>query len=149
MTKTYEGMFLLDNEVVRGGWDSAKSTVASLLGKHGAKVLSSRRWAERKLAYPVRGRKRGTYLLAYYEIEPTSIATLVRDLDISEVVLRYLLTRAQEVPAKELELSEAEQAPDFSVPEPPSDDTIDAEARARAEEDEDDDSDSSDDEDDE
>lgn len=143
MTRTYEGMFLLDNEVVRAGWDSAKATVASLLEKHGGKMLSSRRWAERKLAYPIRRHRRGTYLLAYYELDPDAITPLVRDLDINEVVLRYLLTRADEVPAKELELSEAEKAPDFVVPEPPSDDANDP-TEVRASDDDDDDGDSSD-----
>lgn len=141
MTRTYEGMFLLDNEVVRAGWDSAKATVAGLLAKHGGKTLASRRWAERKLAYPIRRHKRGTYLLTYYEIAPEAISPLVRDLDINEVVLRYLLTRADEVPPQELELSEAEKAPDFAVPEPPSDDASDpGEVRASADDDDDTDS---------
>ena len=125
MTRTYEGMFLLDNDLVRAGWTPAKSAVSNLLAKHGGKVVTARRWAERKLAYPIRGRRRATYLLAYYELEPDAVPNLLRDLDISEQVLRYLLTRAEEVPAKELELSQAEQASDFVVPEPPSDDALD------------------------
>jgi small subunit ribosomal protein S6 len=121
LAKIYEGMFLLDNDVVRQGWAKAKASLTDLLAKHGATVLASRRWAERKLAYPVRGRRRGTYLLAYYEIPREGIPTLVRDLDLSELVLRYLLLGVEEVPAGELELSAAELAPDFSPPPPPED----------------------------
>jgi small subunit ribosomal protein S6 len=30
------------------------------------KILSSRRWDERRLAYPIKGQNRGTYLLVYF-----------------------------------------------------------------------------------
>jgi ribosomal protein S6 len=59
-------MFLLDNQVVRADWRQAKTLVADLLAKNGAKVLCARRWDERKLAYTIRGRTRGTYLIAYF-----------------------------------------------------------------------------------
>ena len=121
MTRIYEGMFLLDNDAVRAGWDSAKGIVTGLLEKHGGKAQTARRWDERRLAYPIKHRKRATYLLAYYEIPADKVPDFVRDLDISESVLRYLLTRAESVPAKEMELSQAELASDFSVPEPPDD----------------------------
>ncbi len=138
MTRTYEGMFLLDNEFVRGGWEPAKTAVSNLLAKHGGKTRSARRWAERKLAYPIRGRRRGTYLLTYYDIDPDSVPSLVRELDIHEHVLRYLLLRAEEVPEKELELSQAELASDFVAPEPPSDDAADPDEGKRAVEEEED-----------
>ena len=57
-------MFLLDNQVVRADWRQAKTLVADLLAKNGAKVLCARRWDERKLAYTIRGCTRGTYLIA-------------------------------------------------------------------------------------
>jgi len=127
LAKIYEGMFLLDNEVVRRGWAGAKSAVTDLIAKHGGSVLSVRRWAERRLAYPVRGRRRGTYLLTYYEIPREGIPTLVRDLDLSETVLRYLLLGVEEIPAGERELAAAETAPDFSPPPPPAEDAPDFE----------------------
>ena len=46
----YEGMFLLDNDVVRAGWDSAKGAVTETLEKHGGTIRTARRWGERKLA---------------------------------------------------------------------------------------------------
>lgn len=122
MTRTYESMFLIDNDAVRAGWASAKASVAELIGKHGGKVLTSRRWDERRLAYPIRHRRRATYLLAYCEIAPERLVGLRRDLDISETVLRYLITSVDAVPPKEVELDAAERAEGFSVPEPPADD---------------------------
>lgn len=118
----YEGMFLLDNDAVRAGWNAAKHHITDLVAKHGGKVVCARRWGERKLAYPVRGRRRATYLLAYYEMPRTGIPPFVRDLDLSESLLRYLLLRCEALPEGEAALAAQEAAPDWTAPVPPSDD---------------------------
>lgn len=124
MTALYESMFLLDNAVVREGWNKAKAVVTDTLEKHGAKVTTIRRWDERKLAYQIRGKNRGTYALCYFEMGNEQIAAMRREFDLSERVLRYLILRADEVPATEVELSTAEHAADFVVPPPPPDDLV-------------------------
>jgi ribosomal protein S6 len=126
LARTYEGMFLLDNQVVREDWKKAKALVTDALTKHGAKVLSARRWDERKLAYTIRRRRRGTYCLAYYEMGNEGIAGLRRDLDLSENVLRYLVLSAEALPEGEVEKAQAEDAAGFEVPAPPPDDAPDA-----------------------
>ena len=127
MSRIYETMFLIDNDAVRAGWQKAKSTVTDLVGKHGGKVHTSRRWGERRLAYPIRRRHRATYLMTYLELDQEEIPPLRRDLEINDVVLRHLMLRAESIPGEEVELSEAEQADDFIVPEPPADDAVDEE----------------------
>lgn len=126
MTQTYEGMFLLDNQLVREGWDAAKGAVTATLQKHGANVLTARRWDERRLAYPIEGRRRATYLLTYYEMDGP-LSAMRRDFDLSERILRYLMLAVDELPEGERELSEAEGAADFVVPTPPEDDAPDPE----------------------
>jgi small subunit ribosomal protein S6 len=121
MSRTYEIMYLLDNNAVRAGWKEAKAAATGLIEKHGGKVLSARRWDERALAYPIRQRRRGTYLLTYASLDAKGTAGLRRELDLTESVLRYLILSAESVPAQELELSAAESAAGFVVPEPPAD----------------------------
>jgi ribosomal protein S6 len=119
--KLYETMLLLDNQAVRAGWRQAKAAVTEVLTKHGARVATARRFDERRLAYPIKGKRRGTYLLAYYEIEPAGTDGLRRELDLSETVLRYIQIGAESVPESERELHRAELADDFEVPPPPED----------------------------
>lgn len=126
MSRIYEIMYLIDNEAVRAGWKEAKATVTALMEKHQGKVLSARRWEERKLAYPIRRRLRGTYLLAYGEFGPAEMAAFRRELDLSETVMRYLILSAESVPAQELELTKLEASSDFVVPMPPPEDIQDA-----------------------
>jgi len=122
LTHLFEGMFLIDNDRVRAGWAAAKGTVLALLEKHGATVHTARRWDERALAYPVKGKRRATFLLAYYDVPNESLANLERDIQLSEAVMRHLQLSVAEVPAAERELALAEQGPEFVVPEPPADD---------------------------
>lgn len=125
MAQIYEGMFLLDNAAVREGWDTAKSVVTKTLEKHGATILSSRRWDERRLAYPIKGKNRATFLLTYYNIPGDEIPAMRRDFELNETVLRSLEIAVDEVPETEAEFVTAEGAADFNVPTPPDDDHVD------------------------
>ena len=100
-------MCLLDNREVRKGWQPLKDAVAAIFAKHGAQILSSRRWDERPLGYPIRGQKRGTYLLLYFKAETAALALLRRDLQFAEYVLRFLTLQCEDVPAEAYE-SESE-----------------------------------------
>ena len=97
-------MFLLDNNVVREDWNNAKGTATGILEKHGASVTTARRWAERSLAYTIKKRNRGSYLLVHFEADPGSISIIRRDLELNETVMRYLILNAEEVPEGEAEL---------------------------------------------
>lgn len=136
MSRIYEVMYLLDNNAVRAGWKEAKAATTALVEKHHGKVLSARRWEERKLAYTIRQRRRGTYLLSYVEIGPADVAGLRRELDLTESVLRYLILSTESVPAQELELTKLEASADFVVPMPPPEDVLEAEVEEEYEEEE-------------
>lgn len=122
--KLYEGMFLLDNQVVRADWKTAKAVITDALAKHGADVKTSRRWDERRLAYPIKGRKRATYLLSYFEMDGAGAKPLRRDLELDERVLRYLITNVEALPEGETELSQAELEDGFQLPPMPGDDDV-------------------------
>jgi ribosomal protein S6 len=125
--KLYEGMYLVDNDVVREDWNKAKALVTGAVEKHGGKVITARRWGERRLAYPISGKLRATYLLSYFEIDKDALTLMTRDFELSEHVLRYLQLAVDVVPEAEFELAQAEGAADFTVPAPPVDDYVDEE----------------------
>ena len=125
---TYECMCLLDNREVRKGWEPLKDAVAGLFTKHKAKVLSSRRWDERRLAYPIKGQLRATYLLLYIEIATSELPGLRRELEFSDAILRNLITDCLEVPAGAYEPEE-----EFDVDAIPVDDAPEVEEPAAEE----------------
>ena len=121
-TSTYECMCLLDNREVRKGWESLKDSVSAIFTKHNAKVLSSRRWDERRLAYPINGQIRATYLLIYMEVKTGDIPVLRRDLQFSDALLRYMITDCPNVPEGAYEPEE-----EFDVNAIPEDDAPEVE----------------------
>lgn len=121
MGQIYEGMVLVDNDVVRADWRQAKALVTDTLTKYGATLHSARRWDERALAYPIAGRQRATYYIAYFELPEGNSEAMRRDFDLNERILRYLFTAVDELPEGEAALAAEEDGEEYVVPEPPQD----------------------------
>ena len=91
----YEAMFILDSNRYGRDPDGASGEIAELIKKAGGEILVSRLWEERRLAYPIKTQRKGTYWLMYVSMEPKQVAGLRRQLDITEAVLRFLLLKIE------------------------------------------------------
>jgi small subunit ribosomal protein S6 len=87
----YECMFLLDTNKVAGDPAAASKQLHAILERNQAEVLASRPWDERRLAYPIRGHKKGLYYLTYFRSEGKNLATIERDFALNETILRTLI----------------------------------------------------------
>jgi len=90
---TYEAMFLLDSAKVSTSWDDSVKHVHDILTKYESEIVASRHWDERRLAYPVEGHKKGTYLLTYFKTEGGALKDIVADCRLSDVILRELILK--------------------------------------------------------
>ncbi len=90
---TYEGMFLLDSAKVAVSWDESLKHVHDILTKHQSEIVASRQWDERRLAYPVNGHKKGTYLLTYFKADAAVLKEIVADCHLSDLILRELILK--------------------------------------------------------
>ncbi len=99
--KRYEGLFLFDTAVVRD-WAAIEEEIKRLCGRIGAELLVCVKFDERKLAYEIGRRKRGTYVLAYFDAPPERINEMERDVTLSETVLRALILRAESLTEERL-----------------------------------------------
>ncbi|HHT9126960.1 MAG TPA: 30S ribosomal protein S6 [Candidatus Brocadiia bacterium] len=93
ITRKYEGMFLIDNTYANKDWDAVIKQVHEILQKHNAEVVSTEKWGERKLAYKIKGQKRGTYLLIRFNAPTGAITPIKQDCLLSETILRSLIIR--------------------------------------------------------
>lgn len=89
----YEGMFILDSN--RYGRDPAavSGQIDEVIGKAGGTILVSRLWEERRLAYPIKGHRKGTYWLTYFRLEATELAGIERQCRLSDSILRVLFLK--------------------------------------------------------
>ncbi len=89
--KTYEGMFLLD--AGNPDFNAASEPVRNILTRYEAELLAFKPWDERRLAYEIRGRKRGLYVLSYFKLDPLKVREVEHDCRLDERVLRALILR--------------------------------------------------------
>ena len=92
-TNTYEGMFLLDSAKAATAWEDTVKHVHDILTKHHSEIVASRQWDERRLAYPIGGHKKGTYLLTYFRTEGANLDEIVADCQLSDIILRELVLK--------------------------------------------------------
>ncbi len=95
--RLYEGMFIISDTVAGSDWDAAVKHVEDLLKNRGAEILKSEKWEERKFAYKLKGHKRGTYLLIYFNAPTDSISLIKRDFELSDNVLRTLIVKVDKI----------------------------------------------------
>lgn len=101
--RQYEAMFLLNAGYASGNWDAAKAEVEHILHRANAEILHLRKWDERRLAYSIKGNKRGVYVLAFFKAEGPKIAGIERDTQLSENILRVLVIKAEHLALKDVE----------------------------------------------
>lgn len=88
----YEGMFLLDTSRSAKDWDKVVAHVEDILKKNGAVIESSEKWGERKLAYAIGHHKRAVYLLIVFQCPGPAVGRIRRACQLSDVVVRVLVT---------------------------------------------------------
>lgn len=101
--RLYEGMFLVDSALAAADWDGTMGVIENILKRADAEVVSMRKWSERRLAYDIDHKSRGTYILAYFKADGRRIAALEKDVQLSEKVMRVLVLGTEKRPAEVIE----------------------------------------------
>jgi small subunit ribosomal protein S6 len=86
----YETLFLLDSAKLAAEPDAVKGQLHTLLEKFGGHIEVSRPWDDRKLSYPIKKQKKGSYYIVYYRIDSLKQADIERDLKLNENLLRHM-----------------------------------------------------------
>src|SRR5438874_11143441 len=94
--------------------------INEVLSRGHAEVIAMKKWDERRLAYEIRGQKRGLYILVYFKAPGPDVAHIERDCNLSEKILRTLILRADHLTPAEMEAADGRKE-------------LDIEARLRAE----------------
>lgn len=94
--KTYEGMFLLDSNRYARDPKGVSEQISETVKKSGGEIIVSRLWSEQKLAYQIKGHRKGTYWLTYFRIEGDEVDRLYREAQLDSNVLRCLIISVDE-----------------------------------------------------
>jgi small subunit ribosomal protein S6 len=100
-TITYEAMFLFGSGFATDV-DGAVKLARAIVERHEGKVIVLKKWDERKLAYEIRGEKRGVYVICFFTAPPEAVGPITRDVELSEQILRVMVTKADHLNEQEM-----------------------------------------------
>ena len=94
--RTYELMCIVQPELDEEGMADLNARVAEVITGFGGEVLSTEILGRRRLAFPIRKKIEGVYVLTYANMDAAGMAELQRRLRLMEEVIRYLIVRPEE-----------------------------------------------------
>jgi small subunit ribosomal protein S6 len=106
--QTYEGFFLFP-QTVTADLRGAVEHLNQLLERAEVEIISLRKWDERKLAYDIKGNKRGVYFLVYFKAATDALQGLERSCNLSEQILRSMVIRADHLSQEQIEAADGRQ----------------------------------------
>jgi small subunit ribosomal protein S6 len=94
--RPYEVMVILDASLEEDAARALVDRFTQQLTAAGAKSVSVDNWGKRRLAYPVRHRNEGYYVVIEANAEPAALSELDRRLNLADEVIRHKVIRLPE-----------------------------------------------------
>ena len=89
----YECLFILDSNRYARDAHAVVATLTPMIENLGGEILANRLWTEQKLAYPIKGHRKGTYWLTYFRLDSRRLVEFNRACQLNENVVRNLVIR--------------------------------------------------------
>ena len=71
----------------------AEDRVVKIFKDNGGKVVNTDNWGKRKLAYPIKKQEHAVYVFYTVELEGEAVASIEATLNITDEVIRFLITK--------------------------------------------------------
>ena len=95
--KAYELMLMLDPSLDDEARASVLAKVGELVVADGGVQDSTEEWGKRRLAFEVKGRTDGDYVVVQFHAPTATVAEMDRVLHITDPVIRYMLVRREDL----------------------------------------------------
>lgn len=100
--RLYEGLFLVDSGEAAADWQGINDHIKKILERNEAEIISMRKWDDRPLAYPILGKRRGTYILVYFNAPSLKLGDMEHDMRLSERIVRALILRGDHITPEDM-----------------------------------------------
>lgn len=78
--------------------DKPQAKLEKIITDVGGKITTTDNWGKRKLAYPIKKQEYAVYVYYELSLDPKKVGKLDTTLNITDEVIRHLLTQHEEVP---------------------------------------------------
>jgi small subunit ribosomal protein S6 len=97
--RQYECVYILDPTLTDEQQEPLIERFKTLVSDNGGTVTAVDKWERRRLAYEVKGKREGVYVVMNFNGEAATEAELGRVLGITDGILRHLVIRTDQKPA--------------------------------------------------
>jgi len=106
--KRYETIFILNPDLEEEQTQTAIEKVKGIISQNNGEILNVEDWGKRKLAYQVKKKSKGHYILIHFMGPPTLISELERNFRVMDAVIKFQSVRLDEshVPSSEVPIPE-------------------------------------------
>jgi len=94
--RPYEVIYILDPALTEEQLSEQVARFAQVARDQGAEVSEPKRWSKRRLAYRIKGKGEGYYVVMTLRAEPAAMAELTRVLKLAEQVVRHMAVVLEE-----------------------------------------------------
>lgn len=89
----YEMMYIIDSTVGEDGINKAMERIKGTIAELGGSIVKDNPWGQRRLAYPIKKRTEGYYVVLEFMLAPSRLKQLNADIRISMDILRHMVLR--------------------------------------------------------
>jgi small subunit ribosomal protein S6 len=94
--RKYETIFILDPDLEEEQAQSAIEKVKGVILQNNGEIVKVEDWGKRKLAYEVRKKVKGHYILIYFTGSPALVSELERNFRVMDVIIKFQSVRLDE-----------------------------------------------------
>ncbi len=116
--RKYESIFILDPDLEEGVAQSAIEKIKGVITQGNGEILKVEDWGKRKLAYEVKKKSKGHYILIHFSGTPALLSELERNYRVMDAVIKF-----QSIRLDDKETSVPAASPPDDQPEGEAEDT--------------------------
>ncbi|MFB3883766.1 MAG: 30S ribosomal protein S6 [Thermodesulfobacteriota bacterium] len=107
--RPYETILILDPDLEEAQAQSAIEKAKGIVTQNKGEILKIEDWGKRKLAYQVKKKSKGHYILIHFSGSPTLVAELERNFRVMDAVIKFQSVRLEPSGAPSSETSIPEE----------------------------------------
>lgn len=95
--RNYEGAFIIDPDLPADVVKSATAQLQELIKKNQGRVDALQEWGKRRLAYKIRKKNDGVYVIINFHMPSLEMKKFEQSLRLNDQIMRYLIVNKDEV----------------------------------------------------
>lgn len=91
--KNYETLFILDPDISEEDLDSELEKIKGYIEKTNGNIVELDKWGMRKLAYEIKKKRQGFYVLMKFVADPSSVQDVNSSFKLDQKILRHIIVK--------------------------------------------------------